>query len=98
MTTVDISASNRDLGESHGSSPTKFEWLLISLFPGGTALGLLLAWRWEGLGGILSLLCTATFLVVSPEMWKNPWFMTCLISAVLFALAWVVKPREQNVT
>lgn len=46
--------------EPHGNPPTTGEMVALAFFPTGLILGLLLGWKWEGLGGAVvigSMLC-----------------------------------------
>lgn len=35
--------------------PTPSDWVGLALFPVGVCVGLVLAWRWEGLGGAITI-------------------------------------------
>ena len=69
------------------------ERLLMGLL-GGTCLGLLLAWRWEGWGGALSLLSLGTFHLVewaATGRWPGGWaFPVLAMPGALFVSARLV--------
>ena len=66
------------------------EWTLMGLLA-GTCLGLVLAWRWEGWGGALSLVCLGGFHLVqwaSTGIWPGGWaFPVVALPGVLFVAA-----------
>lgn len=73
------------------------ERLLAVFFPLGVIAGLLLAWRWEAVGGVLSLLCLASFYVVHwfgsgrfPTGWA---FAALTVPGLLFLLTAVASAR-----
>jgi hypothetical protein len=64
---------------SGGSAPSAFEWLLLAFFPIGTALGMILAWRFEILGGAVSATSLVLFYAVlsldGSRPPAGPWFV-----------------------
>jgi hypothetical protein len=46
---------------SGGAAPSGFEWLLLAFFPLGVALGTVVAWHREILGGLIALASLAAF-------------------------------------
>ena len=42
-------------------SPTPIEWVGMAFFPIGVIVGLILAWQWEELGGIITIVSVLTF-------------------------------------
>jgi hypothetical protein len=68
------------------------EWIELSLF-GLAILGLLIAWRWEGLGGILALTGILAQ-AVAFRMFRGVWFVQTIpiillgAPAVFFLVAW----------
>lgn len=70
---------------------TATEWLLLLFFPFGVLLGLILAWRWEMLGGgitmaSLFLFYTAEF-AISGSLADGPWFLLVAFPGLLFMIA-----------
>jgi len=47
--------------------PNNDEALLLLLFPVGMCVGYLLAWKWQLLGGVVSIACMTTFLIALHE-------------------------------
>jgi hypothetical protein len=64
---------------SDGAMPSAFEWLMIAFFPIGVAVGTLVAWRHEILGGAIAAGCLAVFYVlISLDSSRPPaglWFL-----------------------
>ncbi|MCB0172521.1 MAG: hypothetical protein KDJ97_18405 [Anaerolineae bacterium] len=84
------------LGE--GLSPTQItptEWIQLLLFPFSVMGGLLLAWRWEGVGGGLTLVSFVMFYllhyVVSGNLPQGPFFGLVAAPGLLFLLCWLLS-------
>lgn len=83
------------IGEAGNPSPrppTVVEWLtLLTLFPGGVALGLILSWWRERLGGLLTLACLIGFYAVQGvthgSLPRGPWFALVAAPGLLFLFA-----------
>ena len=66
----------------------------------GTCLGLVLAWRWEGWGGALSLVCLGAFHLAewaATGRWPGGWaFPVLALPGVLFVAARIagLRPRQ----
>jgi hypothetical protein len=95
------------IGEGFDPSElTPDEWLGFAFFPFGISLGMLLAWRREGLGGAITTGCLLAFYAVHratagsfPRGWA--WFVFAA-PGMLFLLCWllarsaVVDPARQR--
>ena len=67
-------------------------WLLITFFVVGT-LGLLSAWRWEGIGGVTAVIAGIGLLILFLNMgrgWLNAFFYSSpfILAGSLFAACW----------
>ena len=75
------------------------EWALLGLLA-GTCLGLVLAWRWEGWGGALSLVCLGGFHLAewaATGRWPGGWaFPVLALPGVLFIAARVAGVRTRR--
>jgi hypothetical protein len=79
----------------HAPPPaTLRDWAGLFLFPFGTCLGLMLAWRWEGLGGAIA---TGSLLGFYLVMWMRdgrlpggPYFVLVAAPGILFLAAWAI--------
>ena len=77
------------------------DWFLLSLW-GVAILGLLIAWRWELIGGII----TIATMFVRELIWvmlKGDWWVNFLIiwlfvvpPAILFLVAWGLEKKTKN--
>jgi len=68
------------------------EWVLF-LFLLGILLGMIVAWRWEGLGGGITVGSLAAFYLAhrlfSPGFPRGPWFLIIATPGFLFLLCWL---------
>ena len=76
---------------------TPAEALMLCCFPVGLAVGLLLAWFREGLGGAVAVASVAAFyavhLAVSGRLPGGPWFLIFSLPAPLFLASSAVRRR-----
>lgn len=64
-----------------------FELVLFVFFPFGVCLGMVLAWRWEGLGGAITIASLAAFyLLARPRGYA---FLVLAVPGFLFLLCWL---------
>ena len=78
--------------------PTPREWLPLSLFRIGLCVGYVVAWRWQFVGGVVSLGCLALFFIV---MWLSgspvhgvPAFYLFGVPGLLFVWYWLMSHRD----
>lgn len=75
--------------------PTGSEWVGLAFFPLGVCAGLVLAWRWEGLGGGIAvgsyLAFYAWMLVSGSGLPSGPYFSLAAIPGALFLLCWLLS-------
>ena len=79
----------------HAPPPATFrDLVLMFFFPFGTCLGMILAWRWEGLGGgitVGSLLAFyAALRIMDGRFPGGPYFAVLAAPGVLFLLSWAI--------
>lgn len=83
---------------SGGNSPTLGELLLIAFFPVGVAIGMIVAWWREVLGGGITLGSLAVFylilLIQSGHVPTTAWFGIFASPGVLFLLCGVLASRR----
>lgn len=72
------------------------EWIGFVFFPVGVCVGMLLAWRFEGTGGLVAVTSLMVFYLVSlvsvgrfPAGWG---FLVFAAPGFLFLLAWALSP------
>jgi hypothetical protein len=88
--------------DPHATEPVPAEdWFLLSLW-GIAALGLLVAWRWELVGAILTI-GTMCLRELAWVILKGGWWLNFLIAwafivppAVLFLLSWRSRTQERG--
>ena len=77
------------------------EWLLSLFFPLGVCLGLILAWRWERLGGAITVLSFlafyATHFVIRQQWPGGPFFVLLAAPGLLFLIPWILLQAEVKV-
>lgn len=85
------------LGEGFGPlQPAGDEWIRLLLFPGGLVVGLVLGWRWEGIGSLIALGSLAAFYIVYPAwLTGGPWqwaaFGAFAVPAFLYLADWLLS-------
>ncbi len=85
-----------------GGVPTIQEWISLALWPVGVAVGLLLSWLREVLGGMLAIGCLLAFyiwnLLRSGHLPRGPFFLLIAAPAFVFLLSATLSrnadPRE----
>ncbi len=80
--------------DPHSAAPATLRaWLGLFLFPFGVCLGMIVAWRWEGLGGGITLGSLVAFYAVCRILDGNfprgPWFAIIAAPGILFLLGWL---------
>ena len=74
------------------------DWIELFFFPFGVGLGMIVAWRREGLGGgitVGSLLAFyAALRVMDGRFPRGPWFALVAVPGVLFLVCWVLSARS----
>ncbi len=81
-----------EAGDPSPRPPTTVEWVtLLTLFPGGVAIGLVLGWWRERVGGLVTLACLAGFYLVQAlahgSIPRGPWFALVAVPGLLFLIA-----------
>jgi len=73
---------------------TPLELALFGFFPLGVCLGMIVAWRWEGLGGDITVASLAAFYLVhrlsSPGFPRGFAFVALAAPGFLFLLCWLL--------
>jgi hypothetical protein len=77
------------------------EWLGFLFFPFGISVGMILAWRVEGLGGLVTIASLGVFYLlrfaatgVFPQGWA---WLVFAAPGFLFMLAWLLSRRPSSV-
>ncbi len=79
---------------------TSCDWVGLFFFPFGVSLGMIVAWRREGLGGgitVGSLLAFyAVLRVMDGRFPRGPYFALVAAPGVLFLMCWLLSARSLN--
>ena len=59
-------------------------------FPISTIIGLSLAWKWEGLGGLITILGIIGFHIVRPDLILDPIIDGLAAPGLLFIIYWLI--------
>ncbi|MCK5407568.1 MAG: hypothetical protein KAJ37_08945 [Candidatus Krumholzibacteria bacterium] len=80
--------------------PTRSEWIGVVFFPIGVGIGLVLAWRWEVLGGTISVASFLAFygwMVLSGSNVPNgPYFALAAAPGALYLVCQVLSHRPNG--
>lgn len=64
-------------------------------FPVGTMVGLALAWKWEGLGGLITVIGFIGLFIMRPDLISNPYMVGMGICGLLFLVYWALTKGPQ---
>jgi len=82
---------------SGGNWPSPREWLLIAFFPVGVAVGTVLAWHREVLGGAVTLVGLVGFYAIAAVADASrplgPWFVAFALPGLLLLACGLLTPR-----
>ncbi|HVM94624.1 MAG TPA: hypothetical protein VMT67_17510 [Terriglobales bacterium] len=85
-----------------GAVPTYQEWIALALWPVGVAIGLLVSWLREVLGGLIALFCLASFyfwtFLRSGHLPHGPFFFLIAAPALVFLLAAILSARSATLS
>ena len=65
-------------------------------FPLSTIIGLVIAWKWEGLGGLLSTLGFIILFVIRPELSSSPLLTALALPGLLYLVYWILTKKKQK--
>lgn len=82
--------------EGFGAFQSKREILSFMLFPVGTLIGFGLAWKWEGIGGLISLVSLLGFHLLRPDLGASFWIDIMALPAMLFVLYWLFTKNNHH--
>lgn len=87
----------------NGAFNSTSEMVSFLFFPLSTILGLVLAWKWEGLGGWITIDGIVGFHIIRPDLIFDLWIDGLAIPGLFFLIYWILskglaKARETNHT
>lgn len=69
------------------------EVLSFIFFPVSTLVGLGLAYKWEGLGGIITIIGVIALFIVRPDLLNSILMAIPVIPGVLYSTYWIMKKK-----
>jgi hypothetical protein len=73
------------------------EVITFLFFPFSLVIGLSLAFKWEGLGGIITLVGMIGLFVLRPDLLRNFYMLIFIIPGILYTLYWLMN-RDKATT
>ena len=71
------------------------DWILFIFFPLGITIGIILAWRWEMLGGIIAFVSLLSFyashFIMSNKFPAGPYFLIFALPGISFMLCGILS-------
>jgi hypothetical protein len=90
------------IGEADFSQPVRLtpqEWTGVLLFPAGVVVGMIVAWRREGIGSGIAVGSLLAFyvldLVTTGTFPSGPFFLLFTSPGILFGVCWLLNRRAQ---
>ena len=91
------------VGEGDFSQPislTPREWIGLLFFPLGVVIGMVVAWRWEGIGSAISIGSLLAFYLLHFAMMhrfpSGPFFLIFTLPGFLFGLSWLLSRGKKE--
>ncbi len=80
--------------------PTPGEWVGILFFPFGVLLGLILSWKWEGLGAMITIGSLIgiyiTILIIRGNLPRGPFFVLFAAPGFFFLISWLLSRNQMK--
>ena len=71
--------------------------ITFAFFPLGTIVGLVLAWKWEGVGGLITVLAMIGLLIIRPDLLSSFYFIAIgMIPGLLFIGYWYLSRNAKD--
>ena len=80
----------QEMISSEGFSDT-LEMISFLMFPSATIIGLLVAYKWPGWGGLISTLGFIGLSIIRTDLIAEPTIMIMAIPGILYLIYWIVK-------
>ena len=71
------------------------EVISFLFFPIGTLIGLSLAFKWEGLGGIITIVGMIGLFVVRPDLLNSIYMTIPIIPGILYTIYWLITKNKK---
>ena len=80
--------------EPDGNGLSLKDAITFVFFPFSTIIGLTLAWKWEGLGGLITILGLVGLLIIRPDLASSLLLMSIIVvPGLLFLIYWYMSKR-----
>ena len=80
-------------GEEGGPMSRSDQWS-FAFFPIGLSVGLLLAYKWEGLGGLVATASMAALFVIRMDLLRSGYMTLIALPGLLYLLYWWLQRRQ----
>jgi len=84
---------NNESGEGFRDSK---EIITFLLFPIGSTIGLAIAWKWEGLGGLITIISMIGLFCLRPELLNSFYIVIPIIPGLLFIAYWLITKNRKT--
>lgn len=84
---------NNESGEGFRDSK---EIITFLLFPIGSTIGLAIAWKWEGLGGIITIISMIGLFYLRPDLLNSFYIVIPIIPGLLFIAYWLITKNRKT--
>ncbi|MEP0134491.1 MAG: hypothetical protein ABJJ25_13310 [Eudoraea sp.] len=84
---------NNESGEGFRDSK---EIITFLLFPISTVIGLAIAWKWEGLGGIITTVGMIGLFSLRPDLLNSFYITIPIIPGLLFIAYWLITKNNET--
>ena len=85
---------NSESGEGFRDSK---EIISFFFFPISTVIGLSVAWKWDGLGGIITIAGMAGLFAIRPELSSNVYMIVPIIPGLLYITYWLMTKNKKGI-
>jgi len=82
-------------GEEFGSFNSINEVFLFLFYVVGVFLGMILSWKWEGIGGIMGTVSIIAFHLIEPKFYLDPWIDDLAFPVILFLICWYFSQESR---
>ena len=82
------------VGEEFGTFNSSSEVIQFLFFPSGVYIGMIIAWKWEGLGGLITTISIITFHILGYSYSLDFWIDGLSTPGLLFLFCFLIS-RDQ---
>ncbi|MBE0639567.1 MAG: hypothetical protein IH598_13705 [Bacteroidales bacterium] len=72
------------------------EMVSFAFFPVSIIIGLIVAWKWEGVGGLITIAGIVGFHFLRPDLLFDPWISGLAAPGLFFILYWLISRGQTN--